>query len=46
MEKNTLGNLLLDNMADSPVCFTIITNNITSNPIPHTVVPFLLVLLH
>ena len=33
-------------MAGSPLLFTIITNNIYSNPSPHMVVPFLLVPLH
>ena len=37
---NTLGNILLDTMADYPLCFTIITNNISSNPFHHIVVPF------
>ena len=46
MRRNTLGNLLLDAMSDSPVCFKIITNNIFSNQIPHMVFPFLLVSLH
>ena len=44
--RNTIGRLLLDTMADSPVCFTIITNNISSNPIYHMVVSFLLVPIH
>ena len=37
---NTFGNLLLETMADSPVWFTILTNDISSNPIPHMLVPF------
>ena len=37
---NTLGHLLLDTMADSPVWFTTITNNISFNPIPHILVSF------
>ena len=44
--RNTLGHILLENMDDSPVCFTMLTNNISSNPIPHMVVLFLLVPLH
>ena len=44
--RNTLGRILLDTMADSPVCFTIINNFMTYNPSPHMVVPFILVLLH
>ena len=44
--RNTLVNILLDTMDDSTVCFTIITNNTSSNPSPHMVVTFLLVLLH
>ena len=33
-------------MADSPMCFTIITDKLSSNTSPHMVVPFLLVPLH
>ena len=40
---NTLGHILLDTMDDYPVCFTMLTNNISSNPSPHMLVPFLLV---
>ena len=35
--------LLMDTRSDSPVCFTMLTNNISSNPIPFMVVPFILV---
>ena len=38
---NTIGRILLDIMAYSPVCFTILTNNIYYNPTTHMVVPFL-----
>ena len=44
--RNIIGHLLLDTMDDSTACFTMITNNIFSNPRPHMVVPFLLVPLH
>ena len=44
--RNSIGHLLLDTMADSPVWFKILTNNISSNPRSHMVVPFLLVPLH
>ena len=44
--RNTLVHLPLDTMADSPVWFIIITNNISSNTSNYTVVPFLLVPLH
>ena len=40
---NTLGHVLLESMADYPVCFTMITNIISSYPSPHMVVPFVLV---
>ena len=43
---NTLGHILMDTMADSPVWFIMITNIIYYNPIPHMVVPFLLVPIH
>ena len=43
---NTLGNILLETMADSTVYFTTITNIISSNPSPHMVVSFLLNPLH
>ena len=33
-------------MSESPVLFTILTNNISSNPSPHMVVPFLMVPIH
>ena len=38
--RNTIGHLLLDTMADSLVWLTIITDIISSNPIPHRMVPF------
>ena len=44
--RNTLVHLLLDTMFDSTAWITIITNIISSNKIPHMVVPFLLVPLH
>ena len=37
---NNIVNLLLDTLSDSPVCFTMLTNNISSNPSPHVVVLF------
>ena len=40
---NTLGHLLLDTMDDSPVWFTMLTDNISSNTTPHMVIPFSLV---
>ena len=43
---NNLGNLLLENMADSKGCYTIITNNISYNTIPNMMVTFLLVPIH
>ena len=43
---NTLGHILLKNMADYPVCFTILNNIISSNPNPNMAVPFLLVPLY
>ena len=36
----TIGHILLDYVDESPVWFTFLTNIITSNPIPHIVVPF------
>ena len=44
--RNNIGNILLDTVADSLVLFTMITNIISSNPIPHLVVTFNLVPLH
>ena len=44
--RNNIGYLLLDTMADSTLWFTMLNNNIFSNPIPHIVLPFLLVPLH
>ena len=35
-----------ENMADYPVCFTILNNIISYNPNPNMAVPFLLVPLH
>ena len=46
VSRNTLGDLLLDTMYDSPARFTILTNIISSNPIPHMVNPYLLVPIH
>ena len=43
---NTAGNILLETMADSRVWFAMLTTNIYSNPIPHMVVPFLLVYMN
>ena len=43
---NTIGRILLYTVDDSPVCFTIIANIVSSNPIPRMVVPFLVVPLH
>ena len=40
---NSLGNILLYNIVDSTVWFTMIANNISSNQIPHILVPYLLV---
>ena len=37
---NTLGDILLGTMADSTLCFTMLTNNICFNPTPHMVVTF------
>ena len=42
--RNTLEHLLLDTTSDSPVCFNILTNIISSDPSPHMVVPFVFVL--
>ena len=42
----TEGNLLLENMSEYPVLFTMLTNNISSDVIPIMVVPFILVTLH
>ena len=44
--RNTLVHILLDTMANYTVFSTMITNNISSNPIPHMVVLFLLVPIH
>ena len=41
-----LGHMIMENMAVYPVLFTMLTNNISSNPIPHRVITFLLVLMH
>ena len=38
--RNTLGNIQLNTMDESTVCYTILTNNISSNPVPQIVVPF------
>ena len=37
--RSSLGHLLLDTVDDSIVCFTMLTNIISSNPILHMVVP-------
>ena len=44
--RNNIGHILLKTMDDSPVWFIMIPNIISSNPIPHMVVPFILVPLH
>ena len=44
--RNTLWHVLLDTIADSPVLFKIINIIVSSNPIPHMAVPFILVLIH
>ena len=46
MWRNTLGHLLLDTMYYSPVLFTMLANNLSFNPSPNMVVPFLLVPLY
>ena len=43
---NTLVHILMDTIYDSLVCFTILTNNICSNPSPRIMVLFLLVPIH
>ena len=40
---NTLGHLLLDTIYDYPVWFTLIANIVSSNRIPHMLVPFIVV---
>ena len=37
------GNILLDSIADYPVFFTVLTKIIVFSPIPHMVVPFILI---
>ena len=44
--RSTIGNLPLENIADYLVWFTMLTNNMSYNPIPHILVPFLLVTSH
>ena len=44
--RNNLGHILLHTMDKCKVCFKMIPNNISSNPIPHMVVPLLLVPPH
>ena len=43
---NYYGYMLMDTMADSIVCITMLTSNLYSNPIPKMVDPFILVPLH
>ena len=43
---NILGHLLMDTITYSLVCFIIITDNISSNPTPHMVIPFLFFPMH
>ena len=38
---NTIGHILLETMDDSPLWFTMITNNMSSNPGPHMGVTFI-----
>ena len=44
--RNTLGHIMLETMDDSLVLFIILTHDFYFNPIPHMVVPFLLVPQH
>ena len=44
--RDTIGHLPLYTMADNSECFTMLTNNISSDPIPNMVVVFLLGTLH
>ena len=43
---NTIGNLVMISMADSPVCFSWLANNISSNTGPNMVVSFVMVTAH